>query len=716
MKIFINSLMPLILTLLLLVGSCSHDQLQSNNQNRAIANSDIEKIIDEFQSFYQSQISQARKDEIKIVQGNLLKYLIEASASSDADKIKTYKEANTYFNRVYPLILENLRNEKLGINTLVEIKKAPLWTLKEEIRYLNKMAEKLTDPPVKIDLIKGLSIISEMYKNLALNKEDKIKINGKYEAIAQKVMGDKFNLHPTFAELEALAEENVSEEKRILKVVNLVESKIAVHESKIRNVGTEMANSGHVDMNNKQIKMVVKFMDYYFHHIQSDVVKTIMSEFVTSGTKLTEEEVLKIVFQNTGPALGKVLQQIGKEKGISEKFSKLLEILESSGKVVPLHLVEEVVAKDIGGYEFRSIEKEVGTGTVAQVNKAKIWYGQKEVQIALRIKKPGIEQRCKEDIKILRKFVPDNEALFLEEGVEDLKIITTLINSVENFLNDEVDFEKAVERQKKAYEVYNRAVKISGNEKFDLLEMRVPEVYMPPKGKSNLHVQEFAAGGVKFHALDNNSTKKIVSQEMVRMWFEEVLFKSGFFNADLHQGNFRIVLIEENNKIKILLYDFGLSSTLTKEEQRAFLLVGAGAYLKSPKTLADGLMVSMNKGVDKNLRSKLIKDIQQEMKVNPDKLPEDWVVWCVQKNYFVSENLGAFARGSILIKQLPESIGEDQLFKDTIMKSAVSNLWKSVSDRNYNYPLTKIDMVKLGAIHIKNSCIDLIGRFFKKAQ
>lgn len=716
MKIIKQHILPYLLILLLTFSSCSHDPQMGELPTRDIANSELEKIIEEFKGHYESQISQARKDEIKIVQENLLKYLIEASSATDAHKIKTYKEANNYFNAVYPVILENLSNEKIGVKTNSIILKAPLWTLKEEIRFLNEQVGALPKPKLKIDLIKGLSIISGMYRNLALDEKTKIKINGQYEAVGQKVRGEKFSLFPTFSELETLAEADLSDEKRILKVVNLVESKIAIHEAKIRNVGTEIANSGQVDMSNKQIKMVIKFMDYYFHNIQSDVVKTIMSEFVTSGTKLTEEEVMKIVFQNTGPALGKVLQQIGKEAGVSKKISKVMEILESSGKVVPLHLVKEVVSKDKGGYEFKAIEKELGTGTVAQVNSAKLWLNGKEVQTALRIKKPGIEGRCKEDIRIMRKFVPDNQALFQEEGVEDLKILTTMIDSVERFLDDEVDFDLAVERQKKAYEVYNRSVKISGHGKFDLLEMKVPEVYTAPLGKSNLHVQEFASGGVKFLALEDNSTKKIVAQEMVRMWFEEALFKSGFLNADLHQGNFRIVLIEENNKIKILLYDFGLSSTLTKEEQRAFLLVGAGAYLKSPKTLADGLLVSMGKSVDKNLKDKLIKDIKLEMKANPTKLPESWVIWCVQKNYFVSENLGAFARGSLLVKQLPESMGEAQLFTDTIVNSGFHNLWKSLSDRSYDFPLTKIDLVKLSAIQIKNSCAELITGFFKKAK
>ena len=80
-----------------------------------------------------------------------------------------------------------------------------------------------------------------------------------------------------------------------------------------------------------------------------------------------------------------------------------------------------------------------------------------------------------------------------------------------------------------------------------MLEMKVPKVYTPPTGSSNLHIQEFASGGVKFSELSDTGAKHVVAQEMVRMWFEQALFESGFLNADLHQGNFRVVLIEEEH-------------------------------------------------------------------------------------------------------------------------------------------------------------------------
>lgn len=707
------NLISVILIFSMILSGCSFQsisQTSSLEQNRKIANSNLDLIIDEFKSYYDSNLSLDRKNEIKLIQENLLKYLIEATSSDDTYKIKMYKQANQYFNKVYPQILHNIRNEKAGKKDFLIIQKAPQWTLKEELRFLNGVADLLPAPQVKIDLLEGLSLLSPFYKNINLDAKEKI--GNHYGRAIQKIMGEKFNLHPSFSEIENLMEANESEQVKILKMVNLVESKLEVYEKRIRNIGSEMSKSGQVNMQNGQIRVVIKFMDYYFNKIPKDVIKTIMSELVTAGPKMPEEEIMKVVFQNTGPGLGKVLQQIGKEKGIGDNISKLMEVLESSGKEVPIHLVREVVNSDLGGYEIKSIvEKPLGTGTIAQVNKATLRTEDQEKDIALRFLKPGVAERCKEDIKILRSFVPDNEEMFAKEGFSDVKVFSTLIDSVEKFLNDEVDLSVAVERQKKAFEVYNRSVKVAGSPKFDMLEMSVPDVYMPPKGKSNLHVQEFATGGVKFAKLTDIETKKVVAQEMVRMWFEEALFKSGFLNADLHQGNFRVVLVEESNKIKILLYDFGLSSTLSKDEQRAFLLLGAGAYLKSPKTLADGLMVSMD-SKDKDLRLKLLKDIEAEIKINPNKLPEEWVVWCVQKNYFVSDNLGAFARGSLLIKQLPESMGETEMFKDTIVKTAIENLRHAMADRDYDYPLTKMDLIKIVGVQTKNSCRDLFKSFF----
>jgi hypothetical protein len=697
----------ILLVFALISSSCSYSDRRP--QERKIASVSVNQLLEEVVGYAESNLSEARKSELQVFQENLLKYLIEASNSEDEHKIATYHQATEYFNRVYPGIIQNIRNEKSGVNSFVEIKSAPIWSLKDEIRYLNNEASKFPKPKLEIDLIDGLKIVAPFYKTIS--KADANKLAKQYDKTVHHVMGQEFDLHPSYNEIDSLLKMEGSDEEKILNLVSMVESKLKRHESKIRHLGSEIAKSGQVDLKNTQVRLVVTFMDYYFEHLQQDVIKTILSELVTGGPKMTEEETMKVIFKNTGPGLGKVLQQFGKEKGIGTTFSSLLAVLESNGKKVPLHLIQDIVVKDNGGYELKNIvDKPLGTGTMAQVNRATLTENGVEKEIALRFLKPGIAGRCKEDIDILRNFVPDNEKMLLQEGVEDIKVVSTLIDSVEKFLNEELDFKIAIDNQLKAYEVYSKSVIMKTESKYSMLEMKVPKVYIPPSGTSNLHVQEFASGGVKFSELTDEAAKQVVAQEMVRMWFEEALFESGFLNADLHQGNFRVVLIEEKDKIKVLLYDFGLSTILTKEDQRAFLLLGAGAYLKSSTTITDGLMASMNSS-DKNMRAKLMKDIEKEMKVDPNKLAEDWVAWCVTKNYFVSDKLGAFARGSLLLKQLPESMGQTEMFKDVVIKSASTHLVKAIADRKYDFPLKKMDLVKIAAIQAKNSCMDMIKSF-----
>jgi hypothetical protein len=355
----------LIVLVALLTSSCSFfndrlgnqtSDLSSTDSSRDVASIKIDQIIEEFKNHFESDLSAVRKEEVKIIQENLLKYLIEATNSEDSYKIKIYNDATTYFNKIYPVLLNNIKNEKVGKTSFDEIKRAPIWTLKEEIAFLNREVEKLPTAKVKINLLQALKMINPYYKKLTPELKSALADN---KVVVEKLLGKEFNLPPSFSEIDEVMGIKGSDNERIIKLVEIVERKLKKHELSVRNIGTEIAKSGQVDMGNHQIRLVVKFMDYYFNKLPDDVIKTIMSELVTAGPKMTEETVFNIVFQNTGPGLGKVLQQMGKEKGVGDRFSALLAILESSGKQVPIHLVHDVVDADKGGFEVKSISENI---------------------------------------------------------------------------------------------------------------------------------------------------------------------------------------------------------------------------------------------------------------------------------------------------------------------------------------------------------------------
>ena len=167
----------------------------STNQ-RSIANSEL----DEFKTYYDSQLSLDRKSEINALQEGLAKYLIEAAHRDDEYKIKIYNEATTYFNKTYPLLLENIRTEKKGGTLFRTIKKAPLWTLKDELFFLNKSVESLPAPTVSIDLLEGIKLIAPFYKNMNIYK--KAAMAGAYQNLFQTFIKSELNLYPSFNEID----------------------------------------------------------------------------------------------------------------------------------------------------------------------------------------------------------------------------------------------------------------------------------------------------------------------------------------------------------------------------------------------------------------------------------------------------------------------------------------------------------------------------------
>lgn len=692
--------------LIVSLTACSVQPSRSIQQSRAIAEETFQSVVHKFIQNEWENLSEASKAELKTIQLNVSKYVLYSTHLADDQKIAVFRQAENYLNKVYPQFLENLQNEKLGNEKRIhQINLAPFWDLKSEIDFLNSEVKNLKNGPV---VFKTKDLLA-MLKPVEVSSDE-------LEMVPFKMIDIK---PEEILSLKKELDQIESEDKQILTLVNYFEQKIAPYENKLANLKATLLEVPGLDMSQKQVVLGVEFLDYYYGNIGVEKRKTILSELLHIGPKFTEEEVLKVLFKNSGPGLGKVMQQMGKEAGFSGKMSELMAVLESSGKSVPHHLVQKIVAEDSGEYGIKSIDqKPLGTGTIAQVNRALLWDEGVEKEVALRFLKPGIEAQGKDDIRILKKFVKDREKLLLEAGFEDMNVISVLIESVEKFILEETDIQATIAHQKKAFDVYSRSVIVnSSNNGKMLVEMKVPKIFNPQKLKtkkpSQLHIQEFLAGGKKFQDVSNPEIQKIVAKEMIRMWFGEALFESGYMNADLHQGNFRVLVYEEKNEVKLYLYDFGMSKNLSKDEQRAFLLVGAGAHLNSSDLLVEGLSLAAKNESAQN--KKKIKDlIEKEMKLNGKKSAEDWVIWTVQKNLFVSEQLGAFARGSSLLKQLPTTIGEKQLFKDVLVEVGMEKLKKSYADRDFYFPLKKWDFVKVGKAWVKDSCQQLIQSLFRK--
>ena len=497
-----------------------------------------------------------------------------------------------------------------------------------------------------------------------------------------------------------------------LAIMDSFEEVFVPYIGRIRNVGEEFANSNQIQLGNEQYTRFIKdFLNHYYQNVDEDVVKTILSELINLGKEPTEDEIIQVMFNNSGPGLGKTLQQLGKEPEMGDKIKPIMEMLESDGKKVPIHLVEELTQED-GGFKFYSISEDpLGTGTIAQVHRAEIKRQGKKQVVALRFLKPGVEGRADQDIEILKGFINQLKDDPAFEG-QRLPNFEKIIDATKDFLFLDLDIDGTIRRQTQAFDIYERSIRVNVDGVEKLVEVKVPKVYKARKKGSRLHVQEFVQHGVKFDDVSNPQVQKAISRSMFRLWFEEALFRSGFMHADLHQGNFTVLINETEDKAKVFIFDYGMSTNLNPETQKGFIMLGAGVEFKDSALIAKGIQAA--NGEQPPLSNKELKMmIKAEMPKMKKAGAEEWIAWAVKVGALENDQLGTLARGGMLISQLPRLVGEEDLILKELQSISSKELFRSMADRSVYFPLSTMDKLFMGQSMIKSSCSKLIRGVFR---
>lgn len=635
------------------------------------------------------------KPELEVMQYNVLRFLLDASFESDKVKLERAQAARNYLYQTSAKILRNYMAFQAGEDYPFVITHPPAWTLRTDVNYLTREVEESADKlsPQLIEAARSVFREIDIY------------------SLPLHVLPPEFNRADTVAFLNELKNAN-SDDQQMLMLMNRFEAEVQEYFDRVSNIGSELASHPDIDLGDEEATKFLKlFLDHYYQNVDEDVLKTILFDVMMLGHEPTPLEGAQIMFRNSGPGLGKGLQQLGKEPSMGKSLSEVLETLEDAGKVVPHYMVSEILASDPGGYLFDEVaESPLGTGTVAQVQKAMLERDGALIPVAVRFFKPGIEQRAADDIRILSSFVTKlkNENLLEPAMIPQAE---KLVSSLKDFLYQELDMNATLVNQRKASEVYAKTLttKVSGKN-FEV-EFVVPKLYESEvsTSQSKLHVQEFLPPKTKFSKLRSRASREAISNTLFELFFREALFGTGFMHSDLHQGNFT-VLESKGNKAKVAIYDYGMAHTLSMQARRSFLLIGAGAELSEADLLASG-MKSFDKRVKRSELRALEKLIKKELTANGPKKAEDWIVWGLQHGYLESAELGTMARGSLLIWQLPKAMNNVIQMEDFLELIVQDEVKKSAGKANF--PLTKSDRFSLVAKSIKGSCFDMMRRLFR---
>ncbi|OFZ73055.1 MAG: hypothetical protein A2451_16100 [Bdellovibrionales bacterium RIFOXYC2_FULL_39_8] len=649
--------------------------------------------LNDIREFAAQQLTPAQNIELHILGENILRFIIDAAYRNDDEKIAVMKQAREYILKVGPQVASNiLNNTQEGDPNYYKVIRPPAWTLKSEIEFLHEsvsgLSISLSDEALEaitplLGLINFKQTLPEIAREFAIGDKD-------LRTLVRSIVDTQID------------------DEQILNLMQIFEKRLMPYFDRIKAAGDQLGKSDKITFYDQGVaEFVKKFINFYYSNINIDVQKDIISDLLRLGKDPADEELIRVMFNNAGPGLGKSLQQFAKEPSMDKSMRELIGFLESEGKAVPYHLVKRVIENDPGRLKFTSIEeKPLGTGTVAQVHRAKLQLSSdKEQEVAIRFLKPNVERRAQDDIALLKKFIEIARNSKLGAKIPD---ISELLSGAEKFLSDDLDIPGTIDKQLYAKNVYENSMKVvltSGEE--SLIHFKVPNIYLPAENrdKTRLMALELISGGTKFEKLSDPGVQESVSRGLVRLWFTEAIFKSGFIHADLHQGNFVVFINQSTKDIDIVIFDYGMSEKLDNTIRRSFILIGAGAELEEIRLIAKGAAL---------LSQKSEEDIFEFISSNSDmmgkKFPaEKWITWLTKKGILTSDKLAILARGGQLVSQLPAKLGRTDIAKEEIKRLAITNIKRSIYDRAVQLPINLKDFYYIGKTHLRSKCATIFS-------
>ncbi|MFP4374097.1 MAG: ABC1 kinase family protein [Spirochaetaceae bacterium] len=312
------------------------------------------------------------------------------------------------------------------------------------------------------------------------------------------------------------------------------------------------------------------------------VLRRMSIPFTRSGGK---NRPPRLVRENFGQRLRRALEELG------PTFIKLGQILSDRADIIPETVVLEMkklqdevpafpseeakrILSESLGHPINELflyfyDEPEGAASLAQVHRAILPTGK---PVAVKIKRPGIDEQIEADLQIMRQF-----AGFLDSRTSYFETLSAqdIIDEFETQIRKELDFVEEFLTVRKF------AADYEGND-----TVMVPEVYDRYTTRDVL-VQEFVHGRKVSEIIENPSDRFDTKRINLRTadFIMSQLFINGFFHADPHPGNF---LVLEGDVICFI--DFGMVYSLRPYEQDNLNLMMIGLARLDPGLVARSLL------------------------------------------------------------------------------------------------------------------------------
>ena len=407
-----------------------------------------------------------------------------------------------------------------------------------------------------------------------------------------------------------------------------------------------------------------------------EIIEVLKENNITHG--INPVKLCKIL-EELGPTFIKIGQILSTRVDLlPEEYTNELSKLRSNAIPLDFQTVKNILNESYGDVDkyFKSIKHTpIGSASIAQVHIAYLTNGEK---VVIKIKRPGIDDKIKTDIKLLKEAV---SCLHLNKFIKvfDFNLV---LDELYNTTLQELDFSNEV----------NNLVKFSENNKDSYIYS--PKVYLD-LCRDNAIVMEYIEG-LKINntsklidcGYDLNNVALLLSENYIKQALDD-----GFFHADPHLDN---IMVRDD---KIVYIDLGMMGTLSKKN-KILLKNCMKAIISSDYNEVARILLDMSEVTDEVDHMKLVNEIKSILinfgssslnDIDITKFIKDMFKMLQENKLILDNDVTMLIRGIGIIEAVLEKLDSNinlvevltnkikkDSFKETISIDTIRNVGKTV--------------------------------------
>ncbi|MGI6421318.1 MAG: ABC1 kinase family protein [Syntrophomonadaceae bacterium] len=277
------------------------------------------------------------------------------------------------------------------------------------------------------------------------------------------------------------------------------------------------------------------------------------------GRRKSAARRLRNAFEELGPTYIKMGQLLStRADWLNPEFIEELEHLQDQVPSFPLEQVQAILAEEGIDLEqdFSFFNPQpIAAASIGQVHEGVLSSG---IRVVVKVKRPGIDDRIKTDLEILREI-----SVWLERRSEWIRFykFSEIVDELGQALVNELDFQK----EARNIEIFYANFK-------DIDTVIIPKVFWEYSGQRVLTMEYVE--GVKISDLARLKQQQYdtgrIASHIVKALYHQI-YEHGFFHADPHPGNMAVGEGE-----RIIFYDFGQVGIIEEYDRDRYttLLIG----------------------------------------------------------------------------------------------------------------------------------------------